>query len=190
VKHFFQSIKGWFDFGDIYALMVQKAPAEAHFVEVGAFLGKSTSFMAVEINNSGKDIRFDVVDTWEGSLEHGQGGEHQMDVVLQGTLYENFKRNMKPVAHLINPVRCSSVEAARRYRDGSLDFVFLDASHEYEDVKADIVAWRPKIKPGGFLGGHDLQALFPGVIRAVQEEFPSIYRSGFSWLVRMPAVTK
>lgn len=185
MDHFFQTITGWFDFQDVYTFMVQRAPQQAHFVEVGAFLGKSTSFMAVEICNSGKAITFDVVDTWQGSAEHMAGGEHEAKVVLQGTVYENFKSNIKPVEHLINPIQSASLDAVRRYEDGSLDFVFLDASHEYKDIKADILAWRPKVKPGGFIGGHDYQGLFPGVIRAVREEFTKFSVAGFTWLTRI-----
>jgi predicted O-methyltransferase YrrM len=48
-----------------------------------------------------------------------------------------------------------SVEAAENFDDNSMDFVFLDADHSYESVKADITAWWPKIKPGGWLCGHD-----------------------------------
>ncbi len=185
MKHFFQTITGWFDFEDVYTFMVQRAPQQAHFVEVGAFLGKSTSFMAVEISNSGKVITFDVIDTWRGSAEHMVGGKHETKVVVQGTLYENFKSNTKLVEHLINPIQSSSLEAVCRYEDASLDFVFLDASHEYMEIKADILAWRPKVKPGGFIGGHDYQSLFPGVMRAVREEFPTFSVVGFSWLTRI-----
>jgi len=186
MEHFFHTIDGWFDFEDVYRRMVNEAPPQAYFVEVGAFLGKSTSFMAVEISNSRKDIRFDVVDTWDGSVEHQQGAEHERMTVLEGTLFDNFKRNMKPVAHIIAPVRAPSLEAANRYDDSSLDFVFLDAAHDYENVKADIVAWRPKVKSGGYLGGHDYQLLFPGVMKAVQEEFRQFETSRFTWLVRIP----
>jgi predicted O-methyltransferase YrrM len=186
MEHFYHTIDGWFDFEDVYRRMVQEAPAEAHFVEVGAFLGKSTSFMAVEISNSKKDIRFDVVDTWEGSVEHQQGAAHERTTVLEGTLFDNFKRNMKTVAHLIAPVKAPSLEAATLYRDRSLDFVFLDAAHDYENVKADIAAWRQKVKPGGYLGGHDYQLLFPGVMQAVQEEFPGCEVHRFTWIVRIP----
>ncbi len=186
MEHFFQTIDGWFDFEDVYRRMVALAPPHAQFVEIGAFLGKSTSFMAVEISNSHKDIRFDVVDTWEGSIEHQQGAEHERKTVLEGTLFDNFKRNMKPVAHIITPVRMPSLEAAKRYRDGALDFAFLDASHDYDNVKADIAAWKPKVKSGGYLGGHDYQLLFPGVMKAVQEEFAQFETSGFTWLVRIP----
>ena len=63
-----------------------------------------------------------------------------------------------------------SIEASKLYEDNSLDFVFIDASHEYEDVKADILSWLPKVKIGGILAGHDYNT-FEGVNRAVDEIF-------------------
>jgi ubiquinone/menaquinone biosynthesis C-methylase UbiE len=64
-----------------------------------------------------------------------------------------------------------SLEAVNLYDDESLDFVFIDASHEYEDVKNDILAWLPKVKEGGFIGGHDYSSSWDGVVRAVDEIF-------------------
>jgi SAM-dependent methyltransferase len=64
-----------------------------------------------------------------------------------------------------------SVEAAALVPDGWADFVFIDAGHSYGAVKADIDAWLPKVRPGGWLGGHDHHPRFPGVIRAVGERF-------------------
>jgi hypothetical protein len=63
-----------------------------------------------------------------------------------------------------------SVRASERFADRSLDLVFIDASHLYEDVRDDIRAWRPKVRAGGVLAGHDLH--FPGVRRAVDELVP------------------
>jgi predicted O-methyltransferase YrrM len=65
-----------------------------------------------------------------------------------------------------------STEAARFIPDGSLDFVFIDADHSYEGCKADIIAWAPKVRRGGFVTGHDYYERYPGVIRAVDEFFP------------------
>jgi predicted O-methyltransferase YrrM len=56
-------------------------------------------------------------------------------------------------AHLI--IEQSTV-AARDFLDGYLDFVYIDANHSYTFVKEDILAWLPKIKKCGVIGGHDL----------------------------------
>ena len=62
--------------------------------------------------------------------------------------------------------------AAARWLADTLDFVFIDADHTYEAVKADIAAWRQKIRPEGWVTGHDYDPLrFPGVVRAVEESF-------------------
>jgi ubiquinone/menaquinone biosynthesis C-methylase UbiE len=122
--------------------------------------------MAVEIINSNKNIKFDCVDTWEGSVEH-----QNYDIISEKKLFDVFSENIEPVSHIINPIRMKSLEAVNLYDDESLDFVFIDASHEYEDVKNDILAWLPKVKEGGFIGGHDYSSSWDGVVRAVDEIF-------------------
>lgn len=59
------------------------------------------------------------------------------------------------------------------YEAKSLDFVFIDAGHEYEDVIVDIKCWKNKIKPGGWLMGHDIDQ--PQVRRAVRMMFGDHY---------------
>lgn len=154
----------WFTFPELYSRMVRKFPTGSVFVEVGSWKGRSSAYMAVEIANSNKDIRFYCVDTWQGSKEH-----QDRDL---SNLYQTFLDNMRPVEHYYMPLKINSLEASRKFRDNSLDFVFLDASHEYEDVKKDILAWLPKLKPGGILAGHDYYPngeYFPGVKRAADE---------------------
>ena len=53
--------------------------------------------------------------------------------------------------------RLASLEAAALVPVGSLDFVFIDACHTEAAARADIMAWTPKIKPSGYLTGHDRQ---------------------------------
>jgi hypothetical protein len=71
-------------------------------------------------------------------------------------------------------MRMDSVDAAAQMADASLDLVFLDADHSYQGVREDLVAWVPKVKPGGWIGGHDYENPepkfdFSGVERAVNE---------------------
>ena len=51
--------------------------------------------------------------------------------------------------------RMDSVAAADRVQDGCLDFCFVDGDHSFEGVVRDIQAWKSKVKPGGWLCGHD-----------------------------------
>jgi hypothetical protein len=173
MEHFFQGLEGWFNFQPIYKHMVDSGKDGDHFVEVGAWKGKSTAFMAVEIMNSGKHIKFDVIDTWLGSDEHQMGKLWEDQDVINNQLFEVFNKNMRPVEGFYHAKRMPSLEAAALYDDNSLDFVLLDASHAYQDVKADIQAWLPKIKSGGILAGDDYQSDWPGVVDAVTEMIPA-----------------
>jgi predicted O-methyltransferase YrrM len=185
MEHFCQNIQGWCSFYDVYKDAVAHFPSGSHFVEIGTWRGQSAAFMAVEIINSGKQIQFDCVDTWKGGPEHQEGGINFDPAVLDDTLYNEFVNNMKPVEGHYKAVRMDSARAAELYADASLDFVFIDGGHEYETVLADIQAWLPKVKQGGFIGGDDYGHArgSEGVQRAVHEVFgaENIVRNNLGW---------
>jgi cephalosporin hydroxylase len=145
--------ENWFTYPNLYSRFVKELSNGSKIVEVGCWKGKSIAYLAVEIINSGKDIKVDAIDTWKGTPDEDV---HQKDkYVIEDKLYELFLSNIAPVSSVINPIRMSSVEAAKLYEDESIDVVFIDAGHTYEDVKADILAWYPKVKKGGYVSGHD-----------------------------------
>jgi hypothetical protein len=69
-----------------------------------------------------------------------------------------------------------------------LDFVFIDGDHSRQGVAEDIEIWRPLIKHGGWIGGHDYDHPdFPGVKAAVDAAFPEgvetdSERTWFKWI--------
>lgn len=191
MNHFYQTVPGHFNYENVYRDMIAFAPqyTEEKFVEIGVWKGKSVSYAGVEIINSGKRIKLDAVDTWEGSP--GEPILMEDESVVKGTLYNEFIVNTVPVRHVVTPIKMSSVEAAKLYPDNSLFFVFIDGSHLYDAVREDILAWLPKVKPGGFIGGHDIDQPeeFNGVRRAVDEligpQNIKVYNKGWaSWLHR------
>ena len=151
----------------LYSKFVELMSDGSVFVEVGCWKGKSISYMGVEIVNSGKQIKCYAVDTWRGSEEH-----QAEDVIINDTLFDLFLKNTESLSHVITPVRKPSIEAAKDFVDGSIDIVYIDANHTYEEVKKDIQAWLPKIKKGGIISGHDYGG-WDGVTRAVNEAFPT-----------------
>jgi hypothetical protein len=65
-------------------------------------------------------------------------------------------------------MRMKGVEAAKEIPDGSLDFVYIDALHEFDPVMIDIITWAPKVRIGGIVSGHDYTIQYQyGVIDAV-----------------------
>jgi hypothetical protein len=102
--------------------------------------------------------------------------------ILAGTLYEEFLANVKPVSRQLVPLRMTSLKGANFFPDQCIDSVFIDAAHDYENVKADIAAWLPKVKKGGVIAGHDYMCGWPGVDRAVAEAFNSVDFQQNCWL--------
>jgi len=167
-------IYGFFDFEDIYGEAVRDAVSGARFVEIGCLFGKSTAFLAKEIQASGKRISLTAIDPWTHPMPELM--KSWLPLHLQGCdPHANFLANMAHagVAELVCAVRDVSVSAARRFEDASLDFVFIDGDHAYDAVAADIQAWLPKLKIGGVLAGHDYgHSSWPGVGMAVNDNLP------------------
>lgn len=83
----------------------------------------------------------------------------------------------------VTVMRMTSEEAAGMLPDGLFDWVYIDACHEYDEVKRDLSMWWPKIKRGGYMCGHDYVP-HVGVVRAVQEFLESEPSAVFAALTR------
>jgi predicted O-methyltransferase YrrM len=172
LEHFFRDLPGWAAFADLYVSQVRLAPPtrQSRFVEVGSWLGRSAALMAVEIENSGKNIEFICVDPWTDGGPDLRDTGYFKDLKVRA-VYDIFCQNIRPVQHRIKAMRMMSVEAAKHVEDNSVDFIMLDGDHNYEGIRADIDAWLPKMRSGSVISGDDY--LWPGVKKAVDETFGS-----------------
>jgi predicted O-methyltransferase YrrM len=150
-------IPGHFNYADLYDSVAARLPRGCRVVEVGSWQGASVVHLADAL--AGKDATV-------FSVDNGIGTEHSPTLWHVGI--ERLRRNVADAGVLVLPV--DSLLAARAFSPHSVDFVFIDAGHTYEAVKADVAAWYPIVKPGGILAGHDYSnPEFPGVRRAVDE---------------------
>lgn len=129
--------------------------------EVGVFAGHYSDIL---LNNI-PGLELFCVDFWGGYTGYrDKGFDHHMIAA-----YNKAKATLEGRATMI---KAFSVEGAKQFDDESLDFVYIDANHEYKFVKEDIEAWTPKVRKGGIVSGHDYYVSKTGndgVIRAVNE---------------------
>lgn len=106
--------------------------------------------------------------------------------------YQEAAKRIEPVAHRARIIRERSEQAAKSIKDGSLDFVFIDAEHGVEGLTNDLTIWRPKIRPGGILCGHDYTAPKWPQVKSVIDQYGIDNNlalklgSDHTWFFRLP----
>lgn len=144
-------------------LMLQELKLEGKkCVEVGTYKG---DFAKKILECDPKDLW--LIDPWENQpldiypSDYANASKEQFDKMYKDALklFEDDRR--------VHILRDYSLDAAQKFMDESLDFVYLDAVHTTESVLMDMTAWWSKVKPGGWLCGHDYTGIHQGVKVAV-----------------------
>lgn len=103
------------------------------------------------------------------------------------------KRYQKTVRKLsqypnVHIVRKTSMDALAEFEDNSLDFVYIDANHQFKYIAEDIFEWWKKVKKGGVIAGHDY-AYFKSrspcggcQVREVVDAYAKAFRTNF-WVL-------
>jgi predicted O-methyltransferase YrrM len=151
--------------GKLLEFILDTMKPKKHIVmaEIGVYLGRGTAIFDEVFVSRGQNYKLIAVDHFEGSREHKASSSVPS--------YEAFQQNIAPICDQIKAHNCDSIAASKLFKQGEFDIVYIDASHEYENVLADIKAWFPKVKKGGFICGDDFSNDWPGVVRAVNEHF-------------------
>ena len=124
--------------------------------EIGAYYGDT----AIRVIGPG---------TWENKPFERFDEYLIVDTVVRPCLLELEKK-----FSFVKCLNMPSVEAAKLVEDNHFDLIFIDANHLYEHVKADTLAWYPKLKSKGWLVFHDYyldKAEPQGPTKAVEEIF-------------------
>lgn len=168
-------------------------------VEIGVKLGHYSD----ELLSNWKGEELISIDPWLEAAPDEYVDRSNVAQERQDDNYEKTKERLAVYGSRSTIWRLTSVEAAPKVPDHSLDFVYVDARHDYLSVLEDLEAWCSKVKPGGILAGHDYvngdlpQGEFY-VKKAVDEFFgnrdipvhstegPSIVEMFPTWIVEVP----
>ena len=133
--------------------------------ELGVKEGRFTQYLLQKFPT----LHMVAVDLWQEKPSSTRRGFETYKTWDFGKIQADYRLRTAPFQDRLTTMQCDTVKAAESFVDGTFDFVFIDAEHTYEAVKADIAAWLPKIRSGGLLSGHDYSGSFPGVCDAVNE---------------------
>jgi hypothetical protein len=145
---------------------VTRRELAVHFGELGftsgAEIGVERGVFSEILCQSIPGLKLLAVDMWAPKAGYR---EHVTAAELARFEMETRKRLARYGAHVIKGL---STDVAKTVPDGSLDFVYIDADHDYDSVYTDLAAWVPKVKRHhGIVAGHDYN--LPGVEAAVDE---------------------
>lgn len=151
------NIPGWFSYPE-QLFMYETGKLMDSFIELGSWKGKSTHALL----SSGCP---NVI-----AIDHWKGSEFETEAHAEAKSNSIFEEFQKNVGHFTNlkAINADINDAVDDFPEQSVDAVFIDCGHTYEEVKNDIKKWKGKAKI--MLCGHDYCPGWPGVVQAVDEE--------------------
>ena len=158
----------WFGLFDLIKFIADKKsedidswpPPKMKMLEIGSYMGESTMMFA----SSNLFSEIHCIDPFEGHEQFNLDNNYDWNFVE-----EQFKINTR-FFNNINLHKNYSYKIVDKFSDKYFDFIYIDASHRYEDVKRDIECYLPKLKKDGIIAGHDYhKSEWPGVVQAVNE---------------------
>jgi len=129
---------------------------EIRGVEVGVLRGRNARVLLQQRSL----LHLTLVDLWaqqpsDGSYVRSRDAHARKSPGAWERVYRAAQRPTAFAPDRVELLRMDSVEAAGRFVDGTLDFAFIDGDHSYQGCRRDIEAWAAKVRPGGWIGGHD-----------------------------------
>jgi hypothetical protein len=163
-------------------LILETKPS--HIIEVGSWKGGSCITMCNAIKKHNLDSKITCVDTWLGALEFFDTtrgwlkndflkAERNLNL-LNGypMVYFQFLSNIVHTNNqeIVTPLCNTSLIAGRFFKNNNIkaELIYIDGSHDYDDVVLDIKYYYDLVPKGGVIFGDDYNHMW-GVKSAVDE---------------------
>jgi len=119
--------------------------------EIGVYKGEYT------INFCRAGLQIYAIDPWKAFTGQGRTQNRQE---RQDFLFEHAQRYLKQYNN-ITFIRKTSIDALEDFKDGILDFVYIDGNHDFRHIAEDVFEWSKKVRKGGIVSGHDYYCTIP-----------------------------
>ncbi len=118
-------------------------------MNVGCEMGVERGLYSEILCKANPKLHLFSVDAWTAYQGYR---DHVSQSKLDGFM-EETKQRLAP--YRADVIKGWSVEVVKQFKDESLDFVYVDGNHEFQQVVNDIAEWQKKVRVGGIVAGHD-----------------------------------
>lgn len=168
-------LDGWNGDSEVIVSLVKEVQPKIA-LEVGSWKGQSAATIATNMPEGSELV---CIDTWLGAEEfwtnHDDPTRYQALKLINGypSVYYTFANNMKALGldRKVTPFPQTSQIAGRLLQKWEVkaDLIYIDGSHEYDDVRSDLELYSTLLRSKGVIFGDDYHSGWPGVVRAVSE---------------------
>jgi hypothetical protein len=168
-------LQGWNGKSELFTVLIEEVRPTTIF-EVGTWKGQSAVKMGEAIKQLELDCTIVCIDTWLGSIEFWDEAKHTSECNLflkhgYPSVYYQFLSNVvhSKMQDIIIPFPTTSLIAGRflKKQKKYADLIYIDGSHEYEDVLSDLTLYWDLLNENGIVFGDDF--VWRSVRRAVEK---------------------
>ena len=162
-----EKIRGWTGTHPFLTEIIEQVKPTT-IIEIGSYTGQSAITMAKATKRLNLGTKIICIDTWLGSPEHWRNDKCN-DLALfeyfeNGTsvMYDQFIINMilNEVDDIVVPIPNTSKNAFHilQWKSVTADLIYVDGSHDRQDVYDDIISYSQLLNADGFLFGDDYRS--------------------------------
>ena len=192
-----ERLLGWNNEAPVFSNLITELRPKV-IIEVGTWLGGSALRMARDVKRAELGTRIFCVDTWLGGLEFldAAQGDNARNLMRKNGYPQVYYQFLSNVVHhgmqdIIQPFPTTSTLAAKYFlaKGQQAELIYVDASHEEEDVYQDIMHYFKLLTPGGVMFGDDFS--WPGVRASVERSARELnlvhgVTETWHWVIRKP----
>lgn len=125
--------------------------------KTGAEIGVESGRYSRSICKHNPSLKLYLVDSWAAYPGWDHVTQEHWEVLYNDTIARTNEYDCEII-------RSFSMDAIKEFGDESLDFVYIDANHDYKHVTEDITEWSKKVRRGGIISGHDYKISKVGTV--------------------------
>jgi hypothetical protein len=138
--------------------LAKEGAGKGEVVELGAWLGAGSAWIAAGVRDSGVDRKAKVYDRFEAKGNHAVKVEHWrknhgVNEVAEGTPLEQFRINLGPLLQYVEPTRAEI--GGIKWSGGPVSVLICDAPKRVREISAVLTAFRKALQPGSVMAWQD-----------------------------------